>query len=241
MLTELRNLAPIPKNRVTSDYQVNTPVVFIPDQYAERNPFKINSDKFPKNSQFFRSSKICHSAHSYAEAIATFVEKSDLRKFTLVAHAFGGIAALHLYNNYWTGLDNVTSDKLIQIVNAPFTGTPAAGTLAMIGQIYQMDCTFSPLSPDIAALWLIGISEKTRSKVVVYTSHHSMVENNYCSLPMNSLLTSPNDGVVEYERAQLPGANRTDVTEGLCHTWNMRYGAHFGDVSLIENLIAMKI
>jgi len=132
--------------------QIQTPMVFIPDQYAERNPFKINSDKFPKNSQFLRSSKICHSVHSYAEAVLTFVNK--IEKFSFVAHAFGGLAAVHLYNYYWTGLDNVTSEKLIQVVNSPFKGNPAAGTLALIGQMYQMDCKYYPLSPHFTLLWV---------------------------------------------------------------------------------------
>ena len=51
----------------------------------------------------------------------------------------------------------------------------------------------------------------------------------WCSLPANSLLQWPNDGVTENKYAVLDGANFMGNTEKQCHTTGMGYVAHYFD------------
>jgi len=53
----------------------------------------------------------------------------------------------------------------------------------------------------------------------------------WCSLAMNLLLKWPNDGVAEFERTQLPGANNMGNIEKWCHSVDLSYPPQCSDPS----------
>ena len=53
----------------------------------------------------------------------------------------------------------------------------------------------------------------------------------YCNLISDTLLSDPNDGVVELESAQLPGGVNQGNTTGQCHTATMRDPSQVNDAA----------
>ncbi len=168
---------------------------------------------------------------AFARLIRTF--GSTWNSFGIVAHSQGGAAALHLYNYYWSGLDNATGSRLIQSVGTPYQGTNLAGILAAIGSWFGAGCgTNDNLSYSGAASWMTGIPTTSRAKVNYYTTAFRTTNwwtNDYCHAASDLVLSDPEDGTVERAYAQLPGAvNRGHVT-GQCHTTGMRDPAQYLD------------
>ncbi len=145
--------------------------------------------------------------------------------FGVVAHSQGGAAALHLYTYYWSGLDNAGSGRLIQSVGTPYQGTPLAGNLALIGDIFGIGCGYNGnLTTSGASAWLSGIPTWARSKVNYYTT--SFTDKwwrwDYCNIASDLVLSDPEDGTTERSRGQLSGANNRGHKTGQCHTEGMR-------------------
>lgn len=155
--------------------------------------------------------------------------------FGIVAHSQGGPAALHLYNYYWSGLDNATGSRLIQSVGSPYKGTNLAGILASLGSWFGVGCgTNDNLSYSGASSWLAGIPNSSRAKVSFYTTAFRSTNwwtNDYCNFATDLVLSDPEDGTTEKVNGQLSGAiNRGHVT-GQCHTTGMRDAAQYLDAS----------
>jgi hypothetical protein len=102
-------------------------------------------------------------------------------------------------------------------------GTPLAGNLAILGQIFGAGCGENvDMTYDGAALWLAGIPSWARSRVYYYTtSFLDDIGFDFCSIITDFFLDDPDDGVVERDYAQLPGANNMGHVEGWCHTTGM--------------------
>ncbi len=145
------------------------------------------------------------------------------RSYSIIAHSQGGMASLHLYNYYWSGLDNAGPGRLIQSVGTPYQGTPLATELAVIGQIFGHGCgTSTNLTPSGAASWLAGITSSSRSEVSYYTTSFTDDSGyDYCSLITDLFLEDPDDGVVERARGQLPGGVNLGHKTGWCHSAGM--------------------
>ncbi len=156
-----------------------------------------------------------------------------LKSFGIVAHSQGGAASLHLFSYYWSGLDYSTGPRRIQSVGTPYRGTPLAGDLAILGEIFGSGCgTNFDMTYDGAALWLSGIPSWARSEVYYHTtSFEDGFGFDFCSLFTDLFLTDPDDGVIEMDYGQLPGANNMGHTEGWCHTTGMRDPAQYEDHS----------
>lgn len=145
----------------------------------------------------------------------------------VVAHSQGGPASLHLLTYYWSGLDLALGGRRIQSVGAPYQGTPLAGDLAVLGQVFGAGCGVNDdLTYDGSALWLSGIPSWARAEVSYYTTSFSGL---WCDFVTNLVLTNPEDGVVEQFAAQLPGAQNMGHVTGWCHTTGMSQPAQFLD------------
>ena len=145
---------------------------------------------------------------------------SSVRSFGILAHSQGGLAALHLLTYYDSGLDRALGERLIQSVGSPYQGTP----LASLG---FFSCGVNDdMTPDGAALWLSGIPAWARSEVHYWTTSNS---GSACNFFTNLILSSPNDGVIEMARGQLPGADNRGHVVGWCHTTGMSNPAHYTD------------
>ena len=155
--------------------------------------------------------------------------------FGIVAHSQGGAASLHLYTYYWSGLDYATGGtRLIQTVGTPYQGTPLAGNLSLLGQIFGAGCgTNNNLTYSGAASWLSGIPSWARAKVHYSTTSFTDVwyRYDYCNVATDLFLSDPDDGVVERAYAQLSGANNRGHKTGWCHTSGMRDPAQTSDSS----------
>lgn len=145
--------------------------------------------------------------------------------FGIVAHSQGGAAALHLYTYYWSGLDNAGSGRLIQSVGTPYQGTPLAGNLAALGDIFGVGCGYnSNLTVSGGGAWLSGIPTWARSKVNYYTTSFTTKwwRPDWCNFASDIILSDPEDGTTEKSRGQVSGAVNRGHKTGQCHTDGMR-------------------
>jgi hypothetical protein len=185
------------------------------------------------NASTFLDANQNRSHDQFAQRISSF--GSTWNSYGIVAHSQGGAAALHLYNYYWSGLDNATGARLIQSVGTPYKGTNLAGVLAALGGIFGVGCgTQSDLTYSGATSWLAGISTASRAKVNYHTTSFRSTNwwtNDYCNFASDLVLSDPEDGTTEQTNGQLSGGvNRGHVT-GQCHTDGMRDPAQYRDSS----------
>jgi len=142
------------------------------------------------------------------------------KSYGIVCHSQGGCAALHLWTFYFSGLDWAEGPRLIQSLGTPYQGTP----LASLG---GFSCGVNnDMTPAGSATWLSTIPSAERSAVWYWTTSFT---SSWCNFLANLVLSSPNDGVVEVARGQLPGAHSMGNTTGWCHTTGMSYPAQYTD------------
>ncbi len=185
------------------------------------------------NASIFLDLNQNRSNDAFAQRIKTF--GNTWNSYGIVAHSQGGMASLHLYNYYWSGLDNATGSRLIQSVGTPYKGTNLAGVLASLGGIFGVGCgSNTDLTYTGAANWLAGISTASRAKVNFHTTSFKLTNwwtNDYCNFASDLVLGDPEDGTTEQANGQLSGGiNRGHVT-GQCHTDGMRDPAQYRDAS----------
>ena len=147
----------------------------------------------------------------------------------------GGMAALHLYNYYWSCIDYPsTGSRSIQSVGTPYRGTSLAGSLAAIGEIFDNGCGYNyDLTESGADRWLRSMRPWARAKVNYYTTafKDNWWSYDYCHLATDSFLDDPDDGVVEKGRGQLSGGNNRGHKSGQCHSSGMYHGPQYNDRS----------
>jgi len=198
----------------------------------------------PVQSQFSNNVKFTdfnqnRSHDAFAQRIDSYGD--NFPSFGVVAHSQGGAAALHLYTYYWSGLDNAGSGRLIQSVGTPYQGTPLAGNLALIGDIFGVGCGYnSNLTTSGASSWLSGIPTWARSKVNYYTTSFTdkWWRYDYCNFASDLVLSDPEDGTTEKSRGQLSGASNRGHKTGQCHTTGMRDMAQTRDSSRNSSMSA---
>ncbi|WP_039448099.1 choice-of-anchor X domain-containing protein [Xanthomonas vasicola] len=184
------------------------------------------------NASTFLDPKQNRSNDQFAQLIAQFA--SQWSSFSTVAHSQGGMAALHLYTYYWSGLDNAIGGRVMQSVGTPYQGTNMAGVLATAGSRFGEGCgSNTDMTYDGAKAWLAGIPPDARAKVNYYTTSFAKSKkwytNDYCNAASDLVLKDPEDGVVEEVNAQLPGGVNLGHTTGQCHTTGMRDPAQYLD------------
>jgi hypothetical protein len=157
-------------------------------------------------------------------ALEMLNQAAPMKSFGVVGHSQGGMAALHLYAYYWSGLDWARGNRLIQSVGAPYQGTALAGNAAVLGDIFGFGCGENPdMTYTGSANWLSLIPTWARDDVYYYTtSFEDGFGFDFCNIITDLLLSDPDDGVIERSAGQLPGANNMGHLEGWCHTADMR-------------------
>jgi hypothetical protein len=191
----------------------------------------------PVQNQFSNSVKFTdfgqnRTHDAFARLIDTYGD--NFPSFGVVAHSQGGAASLHLYTYYWSGLDNAGSGRLIQSVGTPYQGTPLAGNLAALGDIFGVGCGYNAnLTVSGASSWLSGIPTWARNKVNYYTTSFTdkWWRYDYCNIASDLVLSDPEDGTTEKSRGQLSGAVNRGHRTGQCHTEGMRDMAQTRDSS----------
>ncbi|MDW7705923.1 choice-of-anchor X domain-containing protein [Xanthomonas euvesicatoria] len=185
------------------------------------------------NASTFLDAKQNRSNDQFAQRTAQFA--SQWSSFSTVAHSQGGMAALHLYTYYWSGLDNATGGRVMQSVGTPYQGTNLSGVLAAVGSWFGVGCgTNSDMTYDGAKAWLADIPADARAKVNYYTTSFAKTNwytNDYCNAASDLVLNDPEDGTVEQVNAQLPGGVNRGHTTGQCHTTGMRDPAQYLDAN----------
>lgn len=184
------------------------------------------------NSATFYDLNQNRSHDQFAQKIRDFGDQFS--SFGVVAHSQGGAASTHLYTYYWSGLDNSSGSRMIQTVGTPYQGTPLAGNLAALGNVFGVGCGYnSNLTTSGASSWLAGIPTWARNQVNYYTTSFSTKwwRNDYCNFATDLFLSDPEDGVIEKSRGQLSGGNNRGHKTGWCHTSGMRDPGQTGDSS----------
>ncbi len=184
----------------------------------------------------FLDPEAARSNDEFAQLI--LAQSAGLKSFGVVAHSQGGLASLHLYTFYWSGLnwsDAATAGtRRLQSVGSPYQGTPLAGNLAILGQIFGFGCgSVFDLSYDGASLWLSTIPTWARANVWYWTTQYLDIpfSYDYCDLISDLFLSNPDDGVVEKVKGQLPGANNMGHKQGWCHTTGMDDPPQYNDAT----------
>lgn len=170
---------------------------------------------------------------TFARKIDKFANDNGIRGCGIIAHSQGGMAALHLFNYYWSCIDYpFTGSRSIQSVGTPYRGTNLSGAFAAIGSVFGQSCGFNyDMTEEGANNWLRNINSVARSNVNYYTT--SVMDNwwsyDYCHIATDLFLSNPEDGVIEKGKGQLSGGNNRGHTDGQCHAWGMAEMPQFLD------------
>jgi hypothetical protein len=185
------------------------------------------------NASTFLDVNQSRSNDQFARLIQSF--GNTWNSYGTVSHSQGGMATLHLYTYYWSGLDNAVGSRLLQSVGTPYQGTNLAGILASLGSWFGVGCgTNDNLTYSGASAWLAGIPSWARAKVNYYTTSFRLTNwwtNDYCNFATDLVLSDPEDGTTEQAYGQLPGATNRGHVTGECHTSGMRDPAQYNDAS----------
>lgn len=231
-----RGISPIPvtNNSETSNARGTLPgghrLLLVHGYCSDGNPF--TTSHFTGDVAVFHDPAVSRSHDAFALEI--MAQASPMKSFGIAAHSQGAMAALHLYTFYFSGLDWARGDRLIQSVGAPYQGTALAGNAAVLGDVFGFGCGENPdMTYTGAANWLSLIPTSSRQQVWYYTTSFEdrPFVYDYCNFFTDLLLDDPDDGVIERDRGQLPGATNMGHTEGWCHTTGMRDPAQCTDAS----------
>jgi len=209
-----------------------TGLVLLPGYCADKNPWERSRADFGPDAYFFDEFKLNEPHADYALKVLKFVERNGLDSFSLIGHSQGGKVALHIYNYYWSGLDNSTGGRKIQSVGTPWEGSSGAGCVASLGNMFGIGCgANSDLTRDGARNWRTGILKENEEDVFFFTTTYEQGSwfGDSCSFAMNLVLSWPNDGVTELPYAKLSGGQSQGNTPKWCHTTDMNYPAQYDD------------
>jgi len=166
----------------------------------------------------------------FVKRIITFITPYNLQSFSVIGHSQGGMTGLHMYNYYWTPLNNAAGGRLIQTVGTPWEGCTGAGSAADFVKLFGYGCgQNTQLTLDGAVNWLKGIAQASMSKVYYYTSTYEQGKlfGDYCNLAVNMVLEWPNDGTSEIRYSKLLYATYVRNVQKYCHTTGMSYPAQY--------------
>lgn len=216
-------------NGIETDFAAHN-LMLVHGYCAGGNPWP--TGQFASPIDIFGDPNQSRSNDAFAQLIGA--QSQDSKSFGVIAHSQGGLAALHLYTFYWSGLDWARGARLIQSVGSPYQGTALAGELAALGDIFGSGCGENfDMTYAGAAAWLATIPTWARQGVYYHTTSFDDPPGgfDYCNFISNFFLDNPEDGVVEQMYAQLPGANNMGHKEGWCHTTGMQDPAQYLDTA----------
>ncbi|KAI6651736.1 hypothetical protein LOD99_4984 [Oopsacas minuta] len=214
------------KQRLKSYSQNQQPNLLLVHGYcAKENPFTVGNFT---DYIAFKDWGQSLSNDQFARHLIDFTEDNNLSAFSIVAHSQGGLASVHLYSYYYSGLDSYTvsgngTDRKIQTVGAPYQGTPLAGLLADIGHFFGIMCGSNlELTYEGAQAWLSKVPLYVQDEVHFYRTFYGK-RKKYCNFGTNVVLKGPNDGLVEVGKARLPFGRGEGISPGECHSVNMQW------------------
>jgi hypothetical protein len=122
--------------------------------------------------------------------------------------------------------------RLIQTLGSPFKGTPMAGNLAALGQVFGVQCGANyDMTTTGATAWLATVPTSVRTKAYTHTT--TFTDNpfsyDYCNVLTDLFLNDPEDGVTEHSAGHITGANNMGLKTGWCHIAGMRDPAQATD------------
>jgi len=209
-----------------------SPTLFLLHGYCtDANPFQKNAQVF-HNSAFYLNPNANTDNHNFATSVHEFATSQGSHVYSLIGHSQGGMAALHLLNEYWSGLDHVSTGRRIQSIGTPWKGNSASGSTDNLGKMFGVGCgPNNDLTLDGAKNWMSGIHEDHPQYVYYYTTTYKQggFFGDYCNMAINAIIQWPNDGVSELKYSTLVGGNSAGNTEKQCHTTGMKYTAQYLD------------
>jgi hypothetical protein len=220
---------PLKKDNMTA---VGPSLILLPGYCSSSNPWS-GSSSFT-GAGYLNLARGNYPHHDFALKALDYIASTGSTSYSLIGHSQGGCVATHIYNYFYTGLDNAAGGRLIQSVGSPYTGCTAAGSLASLGEIFGVGCgSNNDLSLDGSANWLSGISPDSSKEVYFYTTTYQQGKffGDYCNLPINLVLQWPNDGTAELKFAKIPYGINMGNTEKQCHTTGMAYAAQYLDAN----------
>jgi hypothetical protein len=173
------------------------------------------------------------SHNAFAQRIAQQGDQAFSNSFTVVAHSQGGAATLELYTRYWSGLDYTGAPRRIQTLGTPYWGTPLAGLIAWIGQVFGASCGPNwDLTHLGSALWLSTIPGWARNQVHYWTTAHDKwwIFEGVCHAS-SLVLSGIDDGVISVWAGQLPGGYNHGMRRDWCHSSSMVDAPQYLDAS----------
>jgi len=215
-------------------------VILVHGYCSSTNPWEQYSSDWT-NAKFFLNPSSNIANKEFAEKIAAYCAANGLQKYSIVGHSQGGMAGLHLFNYYFSGIDDAKDGHKIQSLGTPYKGCSAAGSAANLAKLFGVGCgQNTDLSTDGAVLWLNGITTEHRKEVYYYTTTYEQGTffGDYCNIVMNFVLEWPNDGTTELGRAELPQGNGRGNTQKYCHTTGMKYTAQYYNRQLSQKMNA---
>lgn len=188
-----------------------------------------------------------HFVGGYNEAVSNdqltrellrFASQKNATKYSMIAHSQGGLAALHMYTYYWSGLDALTQvgeqSYRIQTLSSPFQGTPLMDHPSLVNLLSLLGvfCGYtSDLSEDGASAWLASIPKDRRNGTTFYTIWNGEGQR-ACVLPAEIFFGSSDDGATEIKLNELEfssGPAEDNPKFSWCHSTGMNHEAGYLD------------
>eukprot|EP01111_Echinosteliopsis_oligospora_P018029 TRINITY_DN805_c0_g1_i1.p1 TRINITY_DN805_c0_g1~~TRINITY_DN805_c0_g1_i1.p1 ORF type:complete len:670 (-),score=235.20 TRINITY_DN805_c0_g1_i1:43-2052(-) len=217
-----------------------TPKVLLVHGYCSAlNPWSVYQSDWTSAEVFLNANaNLGHDA--FAVKVLEWAAANKWTTWAFVGHSQGGAVGLQIKNYYHSGMDNLPSGaRKLQTVGTPYMGCSAAGTAAGLGKAFGVGCgQNTDLTKDGAALWFAGIRAAAAKEAYYYTTTYEQGKffGDYCNLATNAVLNWPNDGIAEYDWAQLTGGNNMGNTQKWCHSTDMKYTAQTQDRTRIAEM-----
>jgi len=229
-ITEAMTKGIRPQQFSNATHAMAAQLVLLHGYCSPTNPWQSHPSDWT-NPQYFLNAKATLSHDAFAQRVVSW--SANFGPFSTVGHSQGGAVATHIYNFYWSGMDdNTAPGRLIQTLGTPFQGCGLAGTIADFGDLFGVGCGRNDdLTRSGASLWLSVIASDTRLKVSYFTTTYELgnIIGDYCNLAANIILSWPNDGVTELDYSALVGGTNLGNVQKQCHASGMKYVPQYDD------------
>ena len=201
--------------------------------YCSGNVWSAYQNPFVQPRQIFADFGQARSNNQFA--VELWWQTSGIDHFSTVSHSQGGMASLHLYNYYWSGLDTSLAPRPMQSVGTPFNGSALMNHRAALDAIIDLlnlEDRFCPVVFDLthpgAAVWQAGIASASRNKAYYYRTRGTLLPCHALTAP---IIPGRDDGVVSLQEGVLPGGHDLGIETAQCHTPDMFHPFQLSDAN----------
>ncbi len=201
--------------------------------YCSGNVWSAYQNPFAQPRRIFSDFGQARSNHQFA--VELWWQTFNIDHFSTVSHSQGGMASLHLYNYYWSGLDTSLAPRPMQSVGTPFNGSALMNDRAALDTIIDLlnlEDRFCPVVADLthigAAVWLAGIPSAARDKAYYYRTRGTLLP---CNALTSALIPGRDDGVVSLQEGELAGGHDLGIETAQCHTPDMFHPFQLSDAN----------